>query len=138
MTLRRAGRLGLAGAAGGRRVGVVGLDDPVEGTPDLGPAGDGGRDEVTIWLVQAPGVVDAITPEAARPPDLILGGHTHAGQVRVPLLPPVRPVGSGRFVAGWYRDAVAPLYLSRGVGTSGVPFRFGAPPELPVFTLRRR
>jgi len=44
---------------------------------------------------------------------------------------------SGRFVAGWYHDSFAPLYVSRGVGTSGIRARFRCPPEVPLFTLRR-
>ncbi|MDF3052068.1 MAG: metallophosphoesterase, partial [Geminicoccaceae bacterium] len=50
--------------------------------------------------------------------------------------PPVKPIGAGRFLEGWYYDTVAPLYVSRGVGTTGIPARFLCPAELPVFTLR--
>jgi predicted MPP superfamily phosphohydrolase len=46
-------------------------------------------------------------------------------------------VGSGRFVAGWYRDTFAPLYVSRGIGTADIRARLFCPPELPIFTLRR-
>jgi predicted MPP superfamily phosphohydrolase len=49
----------------------------------------------------------------------------------------VVPPGSGRYVQGWFRDAPAPLYVSRGIGTSGLHVRFACPPELPIFTLHR-
>jgi predicted MPP superfamily phosphohydrolase len=43
----------------------------------------------------------------------------------------IMPKGCGRYVAGWYRDAGGPpLYVSRGIGTSGLPIRIGATPEL--------
>jgi uncharacterized protein len=43
------------------------------------------------------------------------------------------PAGSGRYVAGWYRDAGPPMYVSRGIGTSLIPVRLGATPELVRF-----
>jgi predicted MPP superfamily phosphohydrolase len=117
---------------------LVGLDDPVSGRPDLTRA----RREVVagsteIWLVHAPAYVDEppVRESTARPA-LVLAGHTHGGQIRLPLLPPVKPTGAGRFLEGWYHDTLAPLYVSRGVGTTGIPARFRCPAELPIFTLR--
>ncbi len=69
-------------------------------------------------------------------PQLMLAGHTHGGQIAVGGWAPMRPPGSGRYVAGWYRDAPTALYVSRGLGTSVVPMRFGAPPEVAVFDWR--
>ena len=68
---------------------------------------------------------------------MILSGHTHGGQIRLPGLTLYTPPGSGRYVSGWYRDTLAPLYVSRGIGTATIRMRFFCPPELPVFTLRR-
>jgi predicted MPP superfamily phosphohydrolase len=70
--------------------------------------------------------------------DLILSGHTHGGQVRLPLLPPLYlPRYSGRFVSGMYRVSRhrIPLYVSRGVGTSVLPLRFLCRPELGILDL---
>jgi predicted MPP superfamily phosphohydrolase len=39
-------------------------------------------------------------------------------------------------IEGWYYDSFAPLYVSRGVGTTGIPAHFHCPAELPVFALR--
>ena len=39
-------------------------------------------------------------------------------------------------MAGWYRDTLAPLYVSRGIGTVTIPARLFCLPELAVFTLR--
>jgi predicted MPP superfamily phosphohydrolase len=81
--------------------------------------------------------VDHITPGSVPRPAAIISGHTHGGQVRLPLYTPYTPYGSGRFVAGWYRDTLAPLYVSRGIGTVVLPARLFCPPELPIFTLRK-
>lgn len=69
---------------------------------------------------------------------LILSGHTHGGQVRLPYLPPFYlPRYSGRFVSGFYQVSQhrIPLYVSRGVGTSVLPLRFLCRPEVTVFDL---
>ena len=116
---------------------ILGLDDPVEGRPDpmAALAGVGARD-VAVWVLHGPGYVDELPQGIAPRPALLLAGHTHGGQIRLPGFTPVLPVGSGRFVAGWYRDTLAPLYVSRGIGTVFVPARLFCPPELPVFSLR--
>jgi predicted MPP superfamily phosphohydrolase len=69
---------------------------------------------------------------------LILSGHTHGGQVRVPLLPPLYlPRFSGRFVAGTYQVGQynTPLYVNRGIGTSVLPVRLACRPEITLITL---
>lgn len=70
--------------------------------------------------------------------NLVLSGHTHGGQVRLPYLPPFYlPRYSGRFVAGYYQvsEHQVPLYVSRGVGTSVLPLRFLCRPEIGLFEL---
>jgi uncharacterized protein len=116
----------------------VGLDDPVAGRPNLPEALAGvGTDDTTVWVLHAPGYVDALPRHTSPAPALILAGHTHGGQIRLPFYTPVLPRGSGRFVAGWYRDTPGPLYVSRGIGTVFLPARLFCPPELPIFTMRR-
>lgn len=70
--------------------------------------------------------------------NLVLCGHTHGGQVRLPFLPPFYlPRYSGRFVAGYYQvtEHQIPLYVSRGVGTSVLPLRFLCRPEIGLFEI---
>jgi uncharacterized protein len=122
---------------GGAPLTLVGLDDPVLGRPDLSKARrDVVRGSTEIWLVHAPGFVDNLDGGIEASPAFVLAGHTHGGQIRIPLVPPIKPIGAGRFLEGWYYDTFAPLYVSRGVGTTGIPARFRCPPELPIFTLR--
>ncbi len=117
---------------------VVGIDDPVMGRPNVVAAARGldGR-EPCVWVVHAPAYVDRISPAIVPRPAAIISGHTHGGQVRLPFYTPYTPYGSGRFVAGWYRDTLAPLYVSRGIGTVTLPVRLFCPSELPIFTLKR-
>lgn len=120
---------------GGARLSLVGLDDALYSAPDLSQALAGPTEAATIWLVHCPAFADRI-PEGTPRPSAILAGHTHGGQIRLPGWTPHTPVGSGDYVAGWYRAAGTPLYVSRGIGTVVVPARFFAPAELPIFTLR--
>ena len=77
---------------------------------------------------------------------LALAGHTHGGQIRLPLLGDTRSwldiVDEGDVVAdGWAERGTGAegnrLYVNRGVGFSGVPVRINCRPELTLFTLRR-
>jgi hypothetical protein len=79
---------------------------------------------------------DIVLEASTRGIDAVIAGHTHGGQVRLPFYTPYTPTGSGRFVSGWYRDTLAPLYVTRGIGTVLVPARLFCRPELAVFTLR--
>jgi uncharacterized protein len=123
---------------GGASLALVGLDDSLSGQPDLIRARSGlGSDALEVWVVHEPNFADQASAAPPGRSSLLLAGHTHGGQIRIPFLPPVKPVGAGRFLEGWYRDTVAPLYVSRGIGTTGIPARFRCPAELPIFTLRR-
>ncbi len=122
---------------GGVPLTLLGLDDPVSGMPDISKARKGVvQGSMEIWLVHAPAFVDTLDAAIHAPPAFLLAGHTHGGQIRIPFLPPVKPIGAGRFLEGWYYDTLSPLYVCRGVGTTGLPARFRCPAELPVFTLR--
>lgn len=121
---------------GGAELTIVGIDDPVVGTPDVAAAVHGiDAADPAIWIVHAPGYVDTLPGDRFPRPAAILTGHTHGGQIRLPFYTPYTPSGSGRFVAGWYRDTLAPMYVSRGIGTVTIPARFCCLPELPIFTL---
>jgi uncharacterized protein len=71
--------------------------------------------------------------------DLSLAGHTHGGQISLefisPDLSPARLITP--YVEGHFRKPGGQLYVNRGIGTIGVPIRFGAPPEITVFDLTR-
>lgn len=64
-----------------------------------------------------------------------LAGHTHGGQIAIGQYAIFTPRGSGRYVAGSYSTKWGDLYVSRGVGTSVIPLRLGARPEIVVLDL---
>lgn len=108
---------------------LVGVDDLIGGRPDLDRAwqNDDGAD--ALLLSHCPAYRDVLGA-GARGLAGMLSGHTHGGQVALGPWAPFRPRGSGRYVAGWYRDGSVDLYVSRGIGTSVAPIRLGSVPEL--------
>ncbi len=71
--------------------------------------------------------------------DLVLSGHTHGGQVRLPVVGSLygRSRLGERFVEGWNRLNGTQIYISRGIGKVLVPLRVGCPPEISCLRLRR-
>ena len=68
--------------------------------------------------------------------DLILAGHSHGGQVRIPFFgAPVLPYGVGRYQLGRYESLGGPLYVNAGVGTYLLPVRFNCRPEITIIRL---
>jgi hypothetical protein len=89
--------------------------------------------EATIVLAHEPDILPQIAKLDA---DLMLSGHTHGGQVCLPFLPPAfLPQYGKRYVQGWFRSGSTQLYVNRGIGTIGVPFRVNCPPEITLLTL---
>ena len=117
-------------------VSILGLDYPSE-TDNLGQLqGQADPSRLNVLLSHVP----AFDHEALESKvDLILSGHTHGGQVRLPFLAPLYlPRFSGHFVEGLFRVGAAdtPLYVTRGIGTSVLPVRFLCRPEITVVRLQ--
>lgn len=69
-------------------------------------------------------------------PSLMLSGHSHGGQYRWPWGgAPMSTLNGRRYVQGFYPNAPTPLYVTRGIGTTGPPSRFLCPPEVSLLTL---
>lgn len=95
------------------------------------------REGAAILLAHEPDFADV----AARTNrfDLQLSGHSHGGQVVVPLLgPPHLPPMGKKYHTGRYRIGNMVLYTNRGLGVVGLPVRFFCRPEITVLTLRSR
>lgn len=136
--------------AAGHRVTLVGLDDPHIGRDDL-PAAVSERGEVHLGVVHAPyqRALGALHGDGAQ---VVLAGHTHGGQVRVPGVGALvtncdLDAGRARGLHGWPgprpdRDGgedSAWLHVSAGLGTSPyAPVRFACRPEATVLTLLPR
>jgi predicted MPP superfamily phosphohydrolase len=91
---------------------------------------------LNVLLQHSPDVFPAA---ASKGYNLLLAGHTHGGQVTVEILD--RPINPARFftpyVYGLYRIGGAAAYVTRGIGTIGIPARIGAPPEISLLRLRK-
>lgn len=76
---------------------------------------------------------------AARiaPPLLLLAGHTHCGQVDLPIIGRLASVShlGERFACGWVKEPGRTVIVTAGLGTSLAPFRFGAPPDVWLVTV---
>lgn len=124
-------------ARGDGRLALCGVGDLEMDAIDFAAATAGLADDVPrIVLSHDPDVFAYWPPD--RRCDLMLCGHTHGGQAYLPLLgPPFVPSQFGaRYLKGLYRDGARQLYVSRGIGASGVPFRWSCPPELTIVELR--
>jgi hypothetical protein len=116
---------------GGSRFSLAGIDDLVVGQPDLRSALDGAPGP-TVLLSHNP---DVFFEAARRGVALVLSGHTHGGQIRIPGLPVLVRQSRYRLDEGRYTAAGAEIVVSRGLGVSGVPVRFACTPEAVLLRL---
>ena len=95
-----------------------------------------------IILTHQPQIFDWMRKGGAPFSALILAGHTHGGQVRLPFAPTLVAPGQGflpRYGDGWYQrdDEKIKMFISRGVGETSFPLRLFNPPEVAVIELQR-
>jgi len=124
--------------SGGSPVAIVGLDDSYSHHMDI-EAGFSGlaAGERAIVLEHCPD--DVVSIVAWGRASLVLTGHTHGGQVRLPLWGDrlTAVLEGAPFVRGLYEVDGVPLYVNQGLGMSVLPVRLFCPPEVTVFTLTR-
>jgi hypothetical protein len=124
---------------GADRIWLCGLDDVANGAPDPDLAIPADPHAPVIFLCHEPDYVDRILHHPRFPSiDLMLSGHSHGGQIRLPLLGPLilPPLGK-KYPEGLYRFSQMQLYVNRGIGTVGLPLRLNCPAELTHITLVR-
>lgn len=93
-------------------------------------------DSFAILMAHEPDFAD--TSAATGKFDLQISGHTHGGQVNLPLLgPPVRPYLGQKYPIGLYKIGNMFQYTNRGLGMARLPIRFNCPPEITIFVLER-
>lgn len=134
--LRKAGVILLANDAVRRGpVAVGGLDDDATGRADLRAtlATMAKLRGAPLLLSHSPDPFPSVPARVG----LMVAGHTHCGQVRPPLLGAVVTMSrhGQRYVCGLVREAGKTLIVSAGLGTSGLPLRLNAPPDLWLITL---
>ena len=122
---------------GNRTLNIIGLDDYIGGNADFYKAAKNvDKSLETIVLNHCPGYrddIERINRRLGTKIKLILSGHTHGGQITFFGKILYTPGGSGRYVKGWYESEETKMYVSKGIGTSVIPVRFGARAEASIF-----
>lgn len=114
---------------------VIGTDDYFIGQGDLDTALVGTRpDAFRLVLTHSPDAAPALRGSGV---DLAICGHTHGGQIRVPLVGALHIPGEWfpEYHKGWYDLDGVPLYIDSGVGTTGPPVRVFNPSQVTLFEI---
>ncbi|HET6178063.1 MAG TPA: metallophosphoesterase [Candidatus Sulfotelmatobacter sp.] len=123
----------------GTRFWLAGVGDVIGGAANLDASLQHAQaEEATILLAHEPDYADRVARQvAAKSVDLQLSGHSHGGQVRLPLMRPLYlPELAKKYISGLYKIGPLTLYTNSGLGTVGVPVRWNCPPEITLLTLR--
>lgn len=123
----------------GKRLWIAGVEDPTTSYPDLAKAIPQFPDGPVVLLAHAPDYADHVAHNPyGRLVDLMLSGHSHGGQVRLPFVGPlVLPPLGRKYIQGHFHiGANLQLYVNRGLGSVGLPFRLNCRPEITAFTLQ--
>lgn len=118
---------------------LCGSDDAGTRDPDLNLAVPAAARAPVILMCHEPDYVDRVIHHPRFPLiDLMLSGHTHGGQVRLPVLGPlILPPMGKKYVEGLFHFNHLQMYVNRGIGTVGLPLRLNCPAEITHITLVR-
>ena len=96
-------------------------------------------DAPVLFMCHEPDFVDAVVQHPRFPLiDMMFSGHTHGGQVRLPVVGPlILPPMGRKYVEGLFHFGHMQLYVNKGLGTVGLPFRLNCPAEITDITLVR-
>ena len=129
---------------GSSRIWLGGLRDTLASYPEPElaiPSKIRNPKEPVLLMIHEPDYIDELMKyPSSQSVGLVLSGHSHGGQVRLPFLPPLKavlPPGGKKYVEGLFRVGNTQLYVNRGIGTTEVPFRLNCPPEITVLTLEQ-
>jgi hypothetical protein len=118
-----------------------GAGDEWEDTPDIDAAfKNAPSSDCKVCLAHNPDTVDGSHRTRI---DLFLCGHTHGGQIWLPLAnKPISsrqlPVRNKAYISGFIQNGAKSLFISRGLGWGVLPVRFNCPPEIAILTLTGR
>lgn len=117
----------------GRQVFLGGLDDSLLGNPSVSDTLAYRQNyDYAITMTHEPDVADAFIGTDTQ---LVLAGHSHGGQVWIPIYP-IKNVLAEKYTRGLYQlDAITQLYVNTGIGTTSIHARFGVIPEVTQFTI---
>jgi len=123
---------------GNARLCLAGVDDLAEGQPSLASLPGVEERDLTILLAHNPDQAERARRQLDRV-DLVLSGHTHGGQIRIPGMGPVRTSVDhpDLYEEGLRRRPWTQVYVSRGLGTVHVHARLATRPEVTLLELTR-
>lgn len=115
---------------------IIGVDDYVGGTAHFETATKGiSTTNESLILNHCPQYFEHILSLKNKvKAKLVLSGHTHGGQIAFFGYVPFKPQGSGKYLKGFYGNKLK-MYVSKGIGTSILPIRFGSRAEVAVFDI---
>ena len=126
---------------------VTGVDDYYNGYPQVAQvAAQVKAEDFVIFVGHSPDLMPSMLKAVGSDGDnhwfdLALFGHTHGGQVNLLGLSPffnLRTDVGSRYVSGWLEENRAAVLVSNGVGTTALPVRLFAPPQIHLITLKSR
>lgn len=120
----------------GQRIRISGMDDALLGKPNYDKVSDLFREDVyDILLLHEPDEAEHFLPHSV---ELLLAGHSHGGQVRIPFIGSITtPPLAEKYVKGIYNiGSTQNIYVSSGVGTTSLPIRVFNPPEIAVLDIK--
>lgn len=118
---------------------LCGSDDAGTRNPDLNLAIPAAPRAPVILMCHEPDYADHVVRHPRFPYiDVMLSGHSHGGQVRLPAIGPlILPPMGKKYIEGLFQFEQMKLYVNRGLGTVGLPFRLNCPAEITHITLQR-
>lgn len=123
----------------GSKLCLIGVDDLYYGDTNVNRLMRGVPKEAPkIVLAHNPDFIEEFAVKRQHI-DLMMSGHTHGGQIRLPLLgaPQISSSYGQRYAMGLNRNGSMQVYTTRGIGTVMLPSRFDCPPEITFYTLER-
>lgn len=118
---------------------ITGVDDYISGNSDIETAlKKHKKSDYHLVLNHCPAYTNEIIQHQKnmdQTVDYIFSGHTHGGQINFFGIVPFLPFGSGKYVKGWYQENSGDpkMYVSKGIGTTLLPFRLGSRAEIALF-----
>lgn len=114
---------------------IYGIDDTLEGTPKINNINNKEVKNIKnrIILVHEPDYIDEFIN--GYDASLVLSGHSHGIQVNIPGASLFSPKGSKKYYRANYEVSNTPLYISNGVGCSGINFRLFSVPSINLYRL---
>lgn len=121
----------------GKRIFLGGVDDYLLGQPDLEETLQNNVDcDYAIVMMHEPDKAQLLEEENVN---LILAGHSHGGQIRIPFVKVMTTSLAEKYIHGFYqinKETNLKLYVNTGIGTTRIPARFLVPPEISVFHIQ--